>query len=284
MALLDHIRHCNNADPARYAPLLVGAETLGRIRRDRMPWFLRFPDSFVATEDALILNPDLRDPAARDAAFDAVGAAALEDGLIESLRGERYPGVPNWGAAPRFTYDRALAPLLGVRAFGVHLTGYVRRRDGLHIWVATRARHRPSYPGMLDQIVAGGQPAGLGLRENLAKEAAEEASIPPDLIARARPVGCITYRHETEEGLKPDCMFCFDLELPEGFAPRNTDGEIERFDLMPAEAVLDLVRETGRFKFNCNLVLIDFFIRHGLIDPDSEPDYVAVAAGLRTTV
>ena len=34
------------------------------------------------------------------------------------------------------------------------------------------------------------------------------------------------------------------------------------------------------FKFNCNLVLIDFFVRHGLIGPE-DPDYVAICRGLR---
>jgi hypothetical protein len=30
-------------------------------------------------------------------------------------------------------------------------------------------------------------------------------------------------------------------------------------------------------------VLIDFFVRHGLIEPD-DPDYLAIVAGLRATL
>ena len=41
------------------------------------------------------------------------------------------------------------------------------------------------------------------------------------------------------------------------------------------------MRETFEFKYNCNLVIIDFLIRHGLIDADTEPDYVALCLGLR---
>ena len=37
---------------------------------------------------------------------------------------------------------------------------------------------------------------------------------------------------------------------------------------MPIEDVFALVRDTERFKFNVNLVLIDLFLRRGLIDPD----------------
>ena len=49
---------------------------------------------------------------------------------------------------------------------------------------------------------------------------------------------------------------------------------------MPWERVAEIVRDTDEFKFNCNLVIIDFLIRHGLITPD-HPDYLALAAGLR---
>jgi hypothetical protein len=41
-----------------------------------------------------------------------------------------------------------------------------------------------------------------------------------------------------------------------------------------------VVSETREFKFNCNLVLIDFFVRHGLVDP-GRGDYLDIVAGLR---
>jgi len=41
------------------------------------------------------------------------------------------------------------------------------------------------------------------------------------------------------------------------------------------------VRDSFEFKFNCNLCIIDFLVRHGVIDPDNEPDYTALAHGLR---
>jgi hypothetical protein len=78
-------------------------------------------------------------------------------------------------------------------------------------------------------------------------------------------------------------MFCYDLELPEGFEPRCTDGEVDRFERLSVEAISELVSETDDFKLNCNLVIIDFLIRHGLISQD-EPDYVAIVQGLRSAL
>ena len=59
--------------------------------------------------------------------------------------------------------------------------------------------------------------------------------------------------------------------------PRPADGEVERFELWPAAQVLETVRETDDFKFNVNLVLMDLFLRNGLI---SEPDASAFRAAL----
>ena len=45
---------------------------------------------------------------------------------------------------------------------------------------------------------------------------------------------------------------------------------MEHFELWPARRVLEAVRDSDEFKFNVNLVLIDLFLREGLIDPASD--------------
>jgi hypothetical protein len=40
------------------------------------------------------------------------------------------------------------------------------------------------------------------------------------------------------------------------------------------------VRDSSAFKYNCNLVLIDFFVRHGLLSAD-DPQFVAIVSGLK---
>ena len=75
-------------------------------------------------------------------------------------------------------------------------------------------------------------------------------------------------------------MTCFDLELPEDFTPRANDGEVESFELWPVQRVVETVRDTTDFKYNCNLVLIDFFVRHGLLAADDR-DFFEIVAGLR---
>jgi hypothetical protein len=62
--------------------------------------------------------------------------------------------------------------------------------------------------------------------------------------------------------------------------PVPGDDEIETFSLQPIDEVIETVRSSFDFKFNCNLVIIDFLVRHGYITPD-EPDYIQIVAGLR---
>jgi hypothetical protein len=208
-------------------------------------------------------------------AVDALHAA----GEIRDLLDEKLPVDMGWGTELLFEIERTAVPWFGVGAYGVHLNAFVRRGEDLHMWIAVRARGRHTFPGKLDNLVAGGQPAGVNLRDNLHKECFEEADIPLEIAERAVPSGMIGYCAESERGLKPDTIFCYDLELPEGFEPSNRDGEVDEFHCLPIEEVAERVRESRDFKFNCNLVIIDFLLRHGYIGPRDE-GYQEISAGL----
>jgi 8-oxo-dGTP pyrophosphatase MutT (NUDIX family) len=183
----------------------------------------------------------------------------------KKLRREMYPVIQEWGDAPLAQLDRIAVPWFGVRGFGIHVNGFVRKKDGLHLWIGERATNRLNDPGKFDNMIGGGQPIGLSLENNLCKEAEEEAGIPADLALTAKPVTQLRYMLERKGGLRVDTLFIYDLELPEGYTPHNTDGEVAAFHLMPIAEVAAIVHDTNRFKFNCNLVVIDFLIRHGFL-------------------
>ncbi|MFS8370207.1 NUDIX hydrolase [Acetobacter indonesiensis] len=175
--------------------------------------------------------------------------------------------------------DRGALPLFGLVAIGVHMNGLVRKQNGLYLWTGRRARNKRLDPGKLDHLVAGGVPADHSPAEALLKEAAEEASIAPEIAAQAQEVSRIVYALNRPEGLRRDILYCYDLFLPEDFTPEAADGEVESFSLIKLEEAFELVRETDEFKFNVNLVLIDLFLRNGLINPTS-PEGQALQRGL----
>ncbi|MBL8838091.1 MAG: DUF4743 domain-containing protein [Alphaproteobacteria bacterium] len=279
MSFRDRIAACNRYDLSQFRPVFVDDAPIGWVRHDLVPRLAAFPDALIVDDVSVRLAPQLDTHDARTAAMARVARALDADGTIAGWRGELFPVATHFGAPELFRIERAAASLFGIRAAGVHLNGFVRKNDGLHLWIGRRALDKPTYPGKLDHMVAGAQPAGLSLRENLVKECDEEAGVPEALARRAVSVGAISYILANEGGLKRDTLFCFDLEVPADFVPRNRDGEIAEFTLRPAAEVMEIVRDTDDFKLNCNLVIIDFLIRHGIIGPE-EPDYLDLLADL----
>jgi 8-oxo-dGTP pyrophosphatase MutT (NUDIX family) len=279
MSLLRHVRECNRFVKERFLPLNHEGARLGLVRRDNAEHLRRFPALFRVEKDAVTL--------VAAGGFERLSALVDEaveqlvvDGIVPKWRNEFFAIAADWGAAPHFRLDRGAVPFFGGRAYGVHVNGWRRDQGRLMLWVGRRAPDKKVAPNKLDNLVAGGISHEHGLEATLVKEAEEEASVPAGLVARAAPVGAITYRCETELGLRDDVLFLYDLETPADFVPRNTDGEIVEFMLMPADEVVARVRDTDDFKFNVNLVIADFAVRHGVVTP-TEPDYLDLVAGLR---
>jgi hypothetical protein len=280
MGLLDRIRACRRHDLSHFRPFLVGADQVGWIGHGFAERLRGFPDTFIVEAERVRLAPHLQDVASRTAAMAAVLQRLREDGMLKDWRDEIYPVGTAFHAPPLFEMERAAAVAFGVRSYGVHVNGYVGRGADLQLWVGRRSRSKAVAPGKLDHLVAGGQPRGLTLRENLLKEAQEEASLPAEIAGRARSVSVLSYLLEMEQGLRNDVLFVYDLELPADVTPVNSDGEIEEFFLWPIEQMKRRVAETDDFKFNVGPVIIDFLLRRGFLDPEA-PDHLEILMSLR---
>lgn len=237
-------------------------------------------------------------PESRTQAVASVMKNLRDDGYLTGWRDEMYPVVERFDevTTPVFLVERAAASLLGVLEYGVHINGIVQCDDKNNgeqrkMWMARRSKSKGKFPGFLDHIVAGGQPAGLSLIENVVKECMEEAAIPPELTRQCmQTAGAISY--ETYEGnLKYDgegvmsrvVLFCFDLILPSDFVPRANDGEVENFFTWSLDEVAHSMDPSYNdpIKPNCYPVIIDYFLRSGYVSPDS-PGYLDVLRELRS--
>lgn len=267
-SLYRHITACNTApSPTSLLPFHFGAAQVGWVSPELARALTFLPRDFHFEGRGVAMAGRLRSPASRSDALAAAGQVLARQGFGR-VRGELFDIRATAEGPVLGTLDRGLVPQFGVIGQGVHLNGLVRRADGLHIWVGVRALTKAVAPGQLDNLVAGGIPAGLDAEQCLLKEAGEEASLPAELLAGARRTGRISYILGNEEGLRRDVLHVFDLELPESFIPRPNDDEVERFELWPAPHLLEALRETESIKFNVNLVLMDLFLREGLIDPE----------------
>jgi len=278
MSFLRHIEKCNNFTLDDKTEFVLDDKRVGYIRDDFVD-FLIDSNIFVKEQEYITLNPKYKTKEQRDEALKVFAKEALKQGITNRFMDEPYPIIESPIAKPICLADRSISTLLGLTSFGQHLNGYVKSKAGLKMWIGRRSYTKGYEPGKLDHLVAGGLPYGIGLRENLQKECYEEAGIDKELADRSVNVGYISYMHEYSLGGKLDIVYCYDLELPESFVPKCTDGEVEEFYLMPIEEVANIVKSTDDFKLNCNLVIIDFLIRHGYLSAEDK-DYLEIAQRL----
>ncbi|SJX62838.1 uncharacterized / related to thiamin pyrophosphokinase [Sporisorium reilianum f. sp. reilianum] len=182
-----------------------------------------------------------------------------------------------------FKLERAACALFGFATFGVHLTAYtVEPTTGeLKVWVPQRSSTKSTWPGYLDNSVAGGIVAGDLPMESMVRECEEEANLEQALVERhIKQTGVLSYCYRTQRGwIQPEVEYVYDLPLPADVELQPKDGEVDHFELMTLEQVYGKMRE-GKFKANCVLVLLDFLIRHGHITADGEAGYRQIVAQL----
>jgi thiamine pyrophosphokinase len=253
-----HVRACNNVTlPGGWCALWTQGVPVGWVRASTAPE--------LAGVLAGVLPGAEAEPGRLTVGDVSAAGRALVEAKLARRRGEAFDVRSAVGGPVLGQVDRGVLPVLGLLAEGVHLNAMVRRADGLHLWVAKRAADKALDPGKLDHLVAGGVPSGLTPWECLVKEAGEEAGLPAELLHAAIPVAPVSYTMERPEGMRRDHLHCFDVELPESFAPRAVDGEVAGFELWPMARAVEAVRTTNDFKFNVNLVLIGLFRRLGYI-------------------
>lgn len=215
--------------------------------------------------------------------LDQVMMQLRDRGLVEGWRNERVP--LRLGPGRHLEIERACMAYLGVETTGVHVNGYFYRPGDrgapeLYVWLARRSWNKPTYPGRLDQLTAGGVPAtAVSVLGHAMQELHDEASY----TGRApTPVGCLRYRYETRKGVSAKVLYLYDLELDEQWTPRSLDAEVETFFALSAkEALASLVEARHEWKPNSALVLMDFLIRFGVIHADNEPDYADIVTRIR---
>lgn len=298
-SLLDVVAKCDNwpADGKGYAVFYVNGTPLGHVVEAVHALLLRDYAADFATETVdgrrrLHLASDGGREVAFDQATTRLNAIAqelrAEDAfeVLRGWRGEQYT-IYGHGSTPLFTLERAACALFGVVTYGAHLNVYLKNKDGsLSVWCPRRAPDKATYPGMLDNSVAGGISDGLSPYETIVKEAWEEASIPEALARRCiRPAGCISYIHKTDDGwIQPEVQYIYDMLLDGDdttFTPKPNDGESEQFELL-SMAEIQHQMHANKFKPNCAAVLVDFMLRHGTIATEHS-DYVRLTQRLHRT-
>jgi 8-oxo-dGTP pyrophosphatase MutT (NUDIX family) len=224
--------------PEAYVPFTFRGARIGWLRPELAARLGAWPRVFHSSADKVAL-------------IDAKNLAPVveqlaQEGFVPGWRNERYR------IADLFDIERAAARPFGLTTHAVHANGIVGER----MWLARRSATKPIDAGMWDNLVGGGISVGFTLEQTLVKESWEEAGIPSELARTARRGARLHVLREVPEGVQSELIESYDLELPESFQPKNQDGEVSEFMLLPFD---DAVRQ--ELTYEAGLVARDFLSR-----------------------
>ena len=263
--LLQVARRTNNlAFPNDALWLYIGHQKVGLVPAIVVS-HLRSTPLFTVTNDRVDMLGDSCDKRSKD----------MNDLLCKWRAGKIFKTLGGWrnelfrvygeSGACLLEIERSGILLFGFRSFGCHLNGYTASGK---MWVQRRSKTKQTWGGFLDNIVGGG--LGFGLpTANMQKECWEEAGISKELSACVKSAGCVSFWYASE-GWTAHTEYTFDLLVPESFIPKPIDGEVDSFHLLDEKQVTEKLIN-HEFTPESSAVILDFMIRHGKIDADTEP-------------
>ncbi len=179
------------------------------------------------------------------------------DGFIPGWRNEEFAWIDQNGHK-YFRLERAAFRSFGFRSMATHINGYTKSNT---IWLGRRSENKPTDPGQLDNLAAGGISADETPWVCARRELWEEAGVPTQIADDIEPAGRIHMRRPIPgRGFHDEQLFVYDLELAQNFIPTNHDGEVSGFiEVSYAEAVARILAD--EFTSDAAFVTADFILR-----------------------
>jgi len=180
-----------------------------------------------------------------------------QGGFIPGWRNEEFAWVDQNGHK-YFRLERSAFRTFGFRSMATHINGYTKADT---IWLGRRSENKPTDPGKLDNLAAGGISADETPWVSARRELWEEAGVPEQISDDIEPIGRIHMRRMANgRGFHDEQLFIYDLELPKQFIPTNHDGEVSGFiEVSYPEAAARILAD--EFTSDAAFVTADFILR-----------------------
>ncbi|CAI4044059.1 hypothetical protein SKDZ_10G3390 [Saccharomyces kudriavzevii ZP591] len=251
-----------------------------------------FEKTFQLDELSHVLKFRSEDFELRNKLIDQLAHKMYQKSSISGVKGWRNEKYAIWvDRKPYALIERAMAGVLGIITYGVHINGYVLdpKSKRIQFWIPRRSETKQTWPLMLDNIIAGGLGYPYGIYETVLKESIEEANLEKSIIEdNIKAAGVVSYLYFTgdisvttfdkeSDFIVGEVEYVYDLKLGKEVIPKPNDGEVESFSLFSLQETINALKRK-EFKPNCALVTVDFLIRHGYITPENEPNYLELVA------
>jgi 8-oxo-dGTP pyrophosphatase MutT (NUDIX family) len=195
-----------------------------------------------------------------DASFPALARWLHDHGLTSRWRDEPLSVVD---ADDRRVgrIERAAVRPLGIATRAVHLVGVSPAGE---LWIQQRAFDKSVDPGRWDTLMGGLVSADEPTLATLARETWEEAGLHVEQLRHVGAFGRRTVRRPVDDGYMVEHIEMFEAQVPDGLAPANQDGEVERFDRVSPRALVERLA-AGAFTIEAALVLVQWLRHRGLM-------------------
>jgi 8-oxo-dGTP pyrophosphatase MutT (NUDIX family) len=246
---------------AERVPLRWREHPIGSVAREHLPHLAAWPRWLALSKGAVeLLAPE------PDRAMADVNATLRAQGLILGWRDESFAVHSLHDGAPLLAIERAAARFWATLTLGAHCNGFVADAHGQpsQLWIARRALNKPTDPGLLDNLIGGGVPAGQTPREAVLREGFEEAGLLPPQMAGLATGPVLRLHRDIAEGCQLEDLHTFDLRVPPLWRPHNQDGEVAGFECLPVAEALRLALGQA-MTVDAALVTLEFGARHGLL-------------------
>ena len=264
-ALEEMLQNSARSAPADFLPIylsrgLMGEQLIGHLNPEFLPYL---QESLEKQSIPLItighdkLTIQLARPKDLSASLYQLADRMRSGGFIPGWRNEDFAWIDENGHK-YFRLERAAFRTFGFRSIATHINGYTQNNT---IWLGRRSETKPTDPGKLDNLAAGGITHDETPWVCARRELWEEAGVPAQIAELIEPVGRIHMRRPTlDRGFHDEQLYVYDLELANNFVPTNHDGEVSGFiEISLAEAAARILAD--EFTADAAFVTADFILR-----------------------
>ncbi len=264
-ALEEMLQNTARSAPADFMPIYfsrgtLGEEIIGHLNPEFIPYIQEFINKasiplISISNDRMTIHSG-RPRELSNSLYQLADQMRL-GGYIPGWRNEDFAWLDQNGHK-YFRLERAAFRTFGFRSMATHINGYTKSGA---IWLGRRSETKPTDPGKLDNIAAGGISADETPWVCARRELWEEAGVPPQIADQIEPVGRIHMRRPIPgRGFHDEQLYVYDLELPENFMPTNHDGEVSGFiEISLAEAAARILAD--EFTSDAAFVTADYILR-----------------------
>ncbi|WP_176451887.1 NUDIX hydrolase family protein [Rhodoferax sp. TH121] len=199
--------------------------------------------------DALVWDCTTGSSAERSAQLQGFLQNCQAQGLLPGWRHEAFAfwfdgcTEPLMEQPPLLAVERAGFRFLGLMSHAVHINGFTP--EGA-LWCGRRSARKATDPGMLDNVTAGGLPAGESPLGCARRELWEEAGLHWPDEGQVHSAGWVRTRRAEPEGWHDESLLVLNLTLQATQVPHNQDGEVQEFLCLTAPEVLQRL-QAGEF-------------------------------------